>query len=88
MLKNVLFASGLLALATAGHVHAQDYPAKPITMIMPYSAGGPGDTLARLVAQSMTKTLKQQVLIENLAGAGGTIGSARVANASPEAIRF
>jgi tripartite-type tricarboxylate transporter receptor subunit TctC len=53
-------------------------------MIMPYSAGGPGDTLTRLVAQSMTKTLKQQVLVENVAGAGGTIGSTRVANASPD----
>lgn len=84
MLRKTLFAAGLMALASAGHTYAQDYPTKPITMIMPYSAGGPGDTLARLVAQSMTKTLKQQVLIENVAGAGGTIGSARVANASPD----
>ncbi|RJF95153.1 tripartite tricarboxylate transporter substrate binding protein BugD [Noviherbaspirillum saxi] len=84
MLKNALFASGLIALASTGYAYAQEYPAKPITMVMPYSAGGPGDTLARLVAQSMTKTLKQQVLIENVAGAGGTIGSGRVANASPD----
>jgi tripartite-type tricarboxylate transporter receptor subunit TctC len=77
------FAASLVALA-AGSVHAQEFPSKPITMIMPYSAGGPGDTLTRLIAQSMTKNLKQQVLVENTAGAGGTIGSARVANATPD----
>lgn len=84
MFNKTIFAAGLLALSAGTAAHAQEFPAKPITMIMPYSAGGPGDTLARLVAQSMTKTLKQQVLIENVAGAGGTIGSARIANAAPD----
>jgi tripartite-type tricarboxylate transporter receptor subunit TctC len=84
MFKKAVFAAGLVALATTAHTYAQEFPSKPVTLVMPYSAGGPGDTLARLVAQNMTKTLKQQVLVENVAGAGGTIGSARVANASPD----
>jgi tripartite-type tricarboxylate transporter receptor subunit TctC len=83
MFKKALLAAGLAALAAAAS-HAEEFPSKPISMIMPYAAGGPGDTLARVLAQSMTKTLKQQVLVENVAGAGGTIGSARVANASPD----
>lgn len=71
-----------LALATTAF--AQDFPTKPVTLVMPYAAGGPGDTLARLVAQSMTTTLKQQVIVENAAGAGGTIGSTKVAGAKPD----
>ena len=61
---------------------AQDYPTRPITMTMPFSAGGPGDTLARVLAQTMTESLEQQVLIENAVGAGGTIGTAKVARSS------
>lgn len=60
------------------------YPTKPITMIVPFAAGGPTDTVARLVAQSMTNTLKQTVLVENVGGAGGTIGAARVAKSAPD----
>ena len=56
-------------------------------MVMPFSAGGPGDTLARILAQAMTELLKQQVMIENTAGAGGTIGSAKVARPSRMATR-
>jgi tripartite-type tricarboxylate transporter receptor subunit TctC len=84
MFKKFAFAASILAITTATSTFAQDYPTKPVTMIMPYSAGGPGDTLTRLIAQSMTKTMKQQVLVENVAGAGGTIGSGRVANATPD----
>ncbi len=60
------------------------YPSKTITMIVPFSAGGPTDTVARLVAQSMSTELKQTVIIENVGGAGGTIGAARVAKADPD----
>ena len=63
---------------------AQDYPTKPITMIVPFSAGGPTDTVARLLAQSMTGTLKQTVIVENVGGAGGTLGAGRVARAAPD----
>jgi tripartite-type tricarboxylate transporter receptor subunit TctC len=70
-------------LATTS-VFAQDYPTRPVTMTMPFSAGGPGDTLARVLAQAMTESLKQQVLIENAVGAGGTIGTAKVARSEPD----
>ncbi len=60
---------------------AQEYPARNITVIVPFAAGGPTDTVARLIAQSMTGTLKQTVLVENVGGAGGTLGAARVAKA-------
>src|SRR5688572_21871914 len=63
---------------------AQQYPSKPITIIVPFSAGGPTDTVARLVAQAMSADLKQQVLVENVAGAGGTQGANRVAKADPD----
>jgi tripartite-type tricarboxylate transporter receptor subunit TctC len=75
---------GRPALVTVTNAYAQEFPTKTVSLIMPYSAGGPGDTLARLVAQSMTKSLKIQVIVESYPGAGGTIGSARVANASPD----
>jgi putative tricarboxylic transport membrane protein len=81
--KNLIAVALVLGAATAG-AYAQDYPSKFVTVVMPYSAGGPGDTLSRIVAQSMTKTFKQQVIVENAAGAGGTIGSAKVANAPPD----
>jgi tripartite-type tricarboxylate transporter receptor subunit TctC len=63
---------------------AQKYPEKVITMIVPFTAGGPTDTVARLIAQPMTKTVNQQVIIENVGGAGGTIAANRVAKASPD----
>lgn len=73
------------ALVASGAAHAQEYPSsKVITMIIPFAAGGPTDTVGRLIAQSMSKTLKQQVVVENVGGAGGTIGAARVAKADPD----
>jgi tripartite-type tricarboxylate transporter receptor subunit TctC len=72
------------ALLAAGAASAQDFPTRTITMIVPFAAGGPSDAIARLVAQSMAGTLKQQVVIENVAGAGGTTGAARLAKADPD----
>lgn len=63
---------------------AAEYPSKVITVIVPFSAGGPSDTIARLLAQTMSSSLKTQVIVENVAGAGGTIGAARVATSSPD----
>ncbi len=60
------------------------YPSKVITIIVPFSAGGPSDTVARLLAQAMGPVLKTQIIVENVGGAGGTIGAARVAQASPD----
>jgi tripartite-type tricarboxylate transporter receptor subunit TctC len=63
---------------------AQDYPKKPITVVVPFAAGGPTDTVARLLGVAMGKSLKTQILVENVGGAGGTIGAARVAKAAPD----
>ena len=76
-LASILLAAGI---ATA----RADYPERPITMIVPFAAGGPTDTVGRLVAEAMTQALGQQVIVENVGGAGGTLGAARVANAEPD----
>src|SRR5580698_2718028 len=63
---------------------ALDYPTRPITVIVPFSAGGPVDTMARLLSEPMQKVLGQPLIIENATGAGGTIGAGRVARAAPD----
>ena len=63
---------------------AQDYPARPVTLIVPYAAGGPADALSRLLADGLGKYLGQRVIIENVTGAGGTLGVARGAAAAPD----
>lgn len=73
-----------LLCAFSPQTQAQDYPTKPITMVMPYAAGGPGDTITRLFAGSMQKILGQQILVDNTAGASGAIGTAKVARAKPD----
>ena len=70
--------------ATLATAEAQDYPTNPITVIVPFAAGGPTDTVTRLVAESMTRTLGQQIIVENVGGAGGTLGAARAAEAEPD----
>jgi tripartite-type tricarboxylate transporter receptor subunit TctC len=79
---NRFAASILLLLATAAL--AQEYPVKPITIVVPAAAGGPTDTLARVLAAAMSEPLKTQVLIDNSGGAGGTIGINKVAKARPD----
>ena len=77
----------LLAFAFAGSsatASAQVFPTRPITMIVVFSAGGPTDVMARIVAEHMSKTLGQQIIIENAGGAGGTIGGGRGARAEPD----
>lgn len=71
-------------MCATGLAHADEYPSKVITMVVPFSAGGPTDTVARLIAQPMSKVLGQTVIIENVGGAGGTIAAARVARATPD----
>lgn len=73
-----------LLLLSVSPARAQDYPTKVITMVVPFAAGGPTDTVARLITVPMSKTLKQQVIVENVGGAGGTIAANRVAKASPD----
>jgi tripartite-type tricarboxylate transporter receptor subunit TctC len=80
MLKRFL----LCALAALSGSAAAQYPAKPITIVVPFSAGGPTDTVARVMAQAMAKPMGQTLLVENKVGAGGTIGVHSVAKASPD----
>ena len=63
---------------------AQEFPSRPITIVVPFSAGGPGDAIARPLGTSMSATLKQPIVIENVVGAGGTIGTNRIAKAAPD----
>jgi tripartite-type tricarboxylate transporter receptor subunit TctC len=63
---------------------AQSYPTRPMTMVVPYSAGGPTDTIARIMAERMRTSLGQVILVENTTGAAGTIGVGRVARAAPD----
>ena len=78
----------LLAAALGAAIFATpafaEYPERAITMIVPFSAGGPTDTVTRLVAESMSKDLGQQIVVENVGGAGGTLGAGRVAQAAPD----
>ncbi|NCU93549.1 MAG: tripartite tricarboxylate transporter substrate binding protein BugD, partial [Burkholderiaceae bacterium] len=67
-----------------GTANAQKYPDKPISLVVPFAAGGPTDTIARLLATNMSKTLGQTVVVENVAGAGGTVASAKVAKSKPD----
>jgi tripartite-type tricarboxylate transporter receptor subunit TctC len=76
---------GLAALAlAAAPAGAQDYPARTITLIVPFAAGGPTDVISRIVAEHMSRTLGQQIIIENIVGAGGTTASTRAARAKPD----
>ncbi len=92
MRKFPVIAIGVVAVAiiavAASHwlapASALDYPTRTITMIVPYPAGGPSDVVARIVADGMSKRLGQTIVIENVGGAGGTIGTARVAAATPD----
>lgn len=84
MFPRVLQMFSVIALLIAGSVGAQEYPSKPIVLVVPFAAGGPTDTLARNLGQTMTRTLKQQIIIDNRAGAGGTIGAGIVAKAKPD----
>jgi tripartite-type tricarboxylate transporter receptor subunit TctC len=71
-------------LLRAGSATAQTFPSRPITLIVPYAAGGPTDTIARVIGDRMGQSLGQPVVIENIAGAAGTIAAARVARATPD----
>ncbi len=83
MRKWLLAAAGILALGISG-ASAQNYPTRSITMMIPFAAGGPTDTVGRLIAEAMTKNLGQQVIVENAAGAGGTRAPGLVAKAAPD----
>ena len=72
------------ALFAASGAYAQSYPTKPVSLVVPFSAGGPTDTVARSIAAAMQKSLGQTVVVENVGGAGGTVGAEKVARANPD----
>jgi tripartite-type tricarboxylate transporter receptor subunit TctC len=79
-----IIVAALVAVLLAAPAAAQPYPARPITVVVPFPAGGPSDVVARIIAEQMGKVLGQTMVVENVGGAGGTIGSARVATATPD----
>ncbi len=83
------FIQALLAISTLlawaqGAAAQQPYPTRPITVVVPFAAGGPTDVMARILGQHMSGTLGQQIVVENVTGAGGSLGAARVAKATPD----
>jgi len=74
----------VLFVTVYGPAHAQNYPTRPVTMVVPFAAGGAFDVIARILAAGMTKTLGQQIIVENTTGAAGIIGVTRVINAAPD----
>ena len=84
---NKIFLAGAALLTLLGvnaPAFAQNYPSRPITMIVPFPAGGPSDTVARITADGMSRHLNQSIIIENVGGAGGTLGASRAAAADPD----
>src|SRR6266436_8334730 len=75
---------GVLVLAALNLPAVAQYPSKPITVIVPFAAGGPTDVVTRLVCEHMSRTLRQPIIVENIGGAGGTIGMTRAAQAQPD----
>jgi tripartite-type tricarboxylate transporter receptor subunit TctC len=82
--RALIAAAALALVAWSGTALAQDYPKRPITMIVPFAAGGTSDVIARTVAEQMGATLGQPIVIENVAGAGGSTALARAARAEPD----
>src|ERR1700753_360936 len=83
-MRRTLFAAFVALLACAGVSRADNYLSPPITIIVPFSAGGPSDALARILAERMQRTLGQTITIENVTGAAGSLGVGRVGRAAPD----
>ena len=79
-----LLLAALIALVLGGGAAAQDWPTRTVTMVVPFPAGGPIDFIGRLMAQKLSEQLGQQVIVENVGGAGGNIGMGRGARAAPD----
>ena len=88
LLRLIAATLAVVVLAPNDPIHAQDWPARTITMVVPFPAGGPLDVAARILAQPMGDLLGQQIIIENIGGAGGSTGSSRVAKAAPDGYVF
>src|SRR6202158_291653 len=88
MLKKLSGAACGALLTLSGTALAQNFPNHPLVMVIPFAAGGPQDVLGRIIGQGMSEALGQQVIIENVGGAGGMTGSVRVAQAAPDGYTF
>src|SRR2546421_6318260 len=87
-MPRIVTAALAAILALLGPAAAQDWPTRPVTMVIPFAAGGPTDVLGRVVAARLTEILGQQVVVENVGGAGGMTGAKRVADAQPDGYSF
>ena len=83
-MRNTLRCVASLILASTASAALAEFPDNPITLVVPFAAGGPTDKIARDLAEALRKPLGQTVVVENAIGAGGTIGSAKVARATPD----
>jgi tripartite-type tricarboxylate transporter receptor subunit TctC len=83
-MRNVVFVAVAALLAFAGCAHADNFPSRQITIVVPFSAGGPSDAMARVLAERMQRSLGQSILIENVTGAGGSLGVGRVVRSAPD----
>ena len=83
-MRTIVAATVVFFLVPVGWVKAEEWPTRAITMVVPYAAGGPVDTIGRVLAARLSEILGQQVVIENAGGAGGMTGAARVAKSAPD----
>ena len=84
MRRTIVGALLACSLVLPGAAGAQDWPARPITMVVPFAAGGPIDVVARIITPRMSELLGQQLVVDNIPGAGGMVGASRVSKASPD----
>ena len=84
----IAFALLAAGLRRRGATAAESWPTRPLTMVVPFAAGGGTDVMGRIVGRRLSEVLGQQVIIENVGGAGGMVGSARVAKAAPDGYQF
>src|SRR5260370_36825377 len=82
--RSLIRLAGLAAAAAPLAARAQSYPAKALSIVVPYPAGGPTDTLTRILAEAMQRALGQSVLVDNVTGASGALGVTKVARAAPD----
>jgi tripartite-type tricarboxylate transporter receptor subunit TctC len=83
-MRKIILAALTTLLAFAGDGRAENFPSHPITIVVPFSAGGPSDAMSRILAERMQRTLRETILIENVTGAGGSLGVGRVVRAAPD----
>src|SRR3954453_9268090 len=81
--RSAVVAAAVLTMPAAARAEAP-FPSRPITLVVPFAAGGPNDVMSRIVSENMSRKLGQPIIVENVAGAGGTVGSTRVAKSAPD----